>query len=102
MAVLTSGELAIARATVSASASLAAPSTLTVTSLVEPSPSAAILRASSPQTALMAAEMAGKAAESTPTLSPTGAALPVANRMAVSLVEVSESTVTLLKVCFTA
>ena len=46
MAVLTSGELAMERATVSASFSFAAPITSTVTSLVEPSPSAAILRAS--------------------------------------------------------
>ena len=58
IAVLTSGELAIERATVSAASSSAAPRTFTVTSFVEPSPSAAILRASSPQTALSAAAKA--------------------------------------------
>ena len=87
------------RATVSASWSLAAPSTSTVMSLVAPSPSAAIMRAKSSHTAYMAAATAGYAGESGPMASPP--ALPVASRTQVSLVDVSESTVTLLNVCRT-
>ena len=100
IAVFTSGELAIARATVSASASLAAPVTVTVTSFVEPSPSAAILRASSTHAARTAAATTGNAGCERSICSPPAA--PVASRMQVSLVEVSESTVTLLKLCPTA
>ena len=100
MAVLTSGELAMAKATLSASACEAAPRTSTVTSLVDPSPSAAIWRARLVQTPLMAATTAGKAGDASSMTSPPAA--PVAKRMHVSLVEVSESTVTLLKVWRTA
>ena len=58
-AVFTSGELAIERATRSASFSLAAPMTFTVTSLVAPSPSAAIWRARSTQALRRAAATTG-------------------------------------------
>lgn len=74
--------------------------TSTVTSLVEPSPSAAIWRASASQVARRAAQMAGKAAESSSMAS--SSASPVAKSMQQSLVEVSESTVTLLKLWLTA
>ena len=100
MAVLTSGELAIERATASASASLAAPVTLTVTSLLAPSPSAAILRARSTAATRIAAATAGYAGCEQSIFSPPAA--PVASRKAESLVEVSESTVTLLNEARTA
>ena len=102
-AVFTSGEFATARAARSASVSLAAPVTCTVTRRVAPSPSAAIMRASVSHTSTSAAWKRAKAGPSgSNALAPAGAAAPLAKRKQESFVDVSESTVTLLKLRFTA
>ncbi len=69
-------------------------------SLVDPSPSAAMSRARRSHTSRIAAEIAGYALESTSISSHFAA--PVARRKQESFVDVSESTVTLLKVALTA
>ena len=103
MAVLTSGEFATARAALSASASVAAPATCTVTRRVAPSPSAAIWRARLSHTAASAASKRSKAGVSgAKGAEPGGTARPLAIMKHESFVEVSESTVTLLKLASTA
>ena len=101
MAVLTSGEFAMARAAVSASSSVAAPATVTVTSLEAPSPSAAISLARCWHTAFTAQASSAASGVPGPMGAAPAAALPVAIAMQVSFVEVSESTVTLLNVFLT-
>ena len=95
MAVLTSGELAIACATRKALSSETAPSTVTVTSLLAPSPSRTTSRASSCSTSpSVSAKIAARG--SSAELMASMGALPVAKTRQVSEVEVSLSTVTAL------
>jgi hypothetical protein len=84
----------------SASDTVAAPETVTVTSLVAPSPSRAIIRASSPATAWMASCTSAKAGVPMEISLPPAA--PDASRTHMSFVDVSMSTVTRLKVNSTA
>ena len=90
-AVLTSGEWAMALATRSASASLAAPSMRNSTTCDKPSPSATTWRASEVQTSVSAAAKAGLSAPIDTPLAPE------ASSSTVSLVEVSPSTEMRLK-----
>ena len=97
MAVLTSGLSAMDLASLRAEAGEAAPSTVTLTNLVAPSPSRTNWCARSSMTLSRAAEKLFS--RRSPTRPMRGAPeVPVANSSAVSLVEVSPSTVTLLKV----
>ena len=93
-AVLTSGELATLRAASSASRRLAAPRTQNVTTLVPPSASSTSIRASRP---IRASTPAANCRSPRPPVS-TGrfSARPLARIATVSLVDVSESTVTRL------
>ena len=85
------------RAASSASASLRAPETSTVTSLVAPSPSRASSRASSPATSSSAARSAAAPGLRADVMRRAPDA-PFARITALSLVEVSPSTVTRLSV----
>ena len=99
MHVFTNGEFATVRAARSASSGVAAPLTFTVTSLLAPSPSAAIWRARFWHTASSATWNSSKPAFA---MSASYVLAERASRMHVSLVDVSPSTVTLLKLLFTA
>ena len=77
---------------------MAAPVTRTVTKRDAPSPSAAMARASRVHTCSRASANARKAAPLRGNAGRPGAAAPLANRKHESLVDVSESTVTLLNV----
>ncbi len=96
IAVLTSGELPIARAMRRAARSWAAPVTLTVTNLLAPSPSRATCWARSRSRSSRAARKPSRRWSSGSTISGLSA-LPVAAASTVSEVEVSLSTVMQLK-----
>ena len=98
-AVLTSGELAIARATRSASAAVFAPRTSTATSFDAPSPSLTISLASVWQSSTSPAANHEALLAPARTVTPEA---PLASASTVSLVDVSPSTVMWLKDSFTA
>ncbi len=102
IAVFTSGELAMDSAMRLAAASVSAPSTWTVISLVMPSPSLMTCKARSRIRSRSASEKRPSAGSSALSIgAPPGDAVPVAKASSVSLVDVSLSTVMALKVVST-
>ena len=96
----TSGDWAMARATSRAASSLGAPATTTSQSLVAPSPSAAMARAISPSRSVRAASKRARSGDGSARRGLP--ARPLASTSTVSLVDISPSTVSMLKVWWTA